>query len=113
MELWAKKAVLLNGSDIVQAVEKAGFTPRLIKATVTGRISSVSDQMVLTVQGGKDMVMLGEGPKLEELRKQPEIAARDVTITGVLESKVPKGHRGHPSVLHVESFTMATEESKR
>ncbi len=102
-ELWPKTGRLLDAREIQEAVRKAGFTPNGIEATLTGQISSDGGKMVLAVgESGESVILRGES-KLKEL---PEEKLQRVVVTGRLESELPEGHHGHPSVLHLRSFKL-------
>jgi copper chaperone CopZ len=89
---------------IESTVEDAGFTPRKLTASVTGKISRSAGSELLVVSDAKDQFILQENEQLKKLRSVVENSEKVVRVRGTIKRETPEKHHAHPYTIAVEEF---------
>ncbi len=89
---------------IESTVEDAGFTPRELTASATGKISQSAGSELLVVSDSKDQFILQENEQLKKLRSVVKGSGKLVRVSGSIEHETPEEHHAHPYTLTIEEF---------
>lgn len=84
-------------------MKDAGFTPGNIEVTAAGSVVRKGDLLLLEMPGPVRQFVLADGPKAEELKRQPDLPGKRLLVIG----KLHPSHADRPPGITVERFELS------
>lgn len=96
-----KPGKMIDLQDLDKAITGAGFTPREIAVTVSGRVENWNGRATLVVSD-TERFFLEPQEKVQQIQKAVEASKKTVSVSGVATH--PDTHEEHPHTIVINTF---------